>query len=160
MGEAGRPPAGRIAPRVRISASPTASRPPRAWSPRRGRKRLFAILKHLLHARARREPVVILVEDLQWIDGGSAAFLVNLVDALPGTRTLLLVNFRPEYQSAWLTQDYHRQLALEPLGPEAIAEMLRELLGTDPSLAGLAARVRERTGGNPFFIEEVRALVR
>jgi class 3 adenylate cyclase/tetratricopeptide (TPR) repeat protein len=128
--------------------------------PETRQKQLFAIMKHLLHARARREPVVILVEDLQWIDGGSAAFLENLVDVLPGTRTLLLVNFRPEYPAGWLVQPYHRQLALEPLGPEAIGEMLRELLGTDPSLAGLAARVRERTGGNPFFIEEVlQALV-
>jgi adenylate cyclase len=139
---------------------PDREQPAPRMEPEARQKQLFSIMKHLLHARARREPVVILVEDLQWIDGGSAAFLENLVEALPGTRALLLVNFRPEYAAGWLARPYYQQIALEPLGPKAIGEMLRELLGTDPSLAGLAARIRERTGGNPFFIEEVlQALV-
>src|SRR5205823_989530 len=70
------------------------------------------------------------------------------------------VNFRPEYRAAWMQRSYYQQLALLPLDPAAMEEMLRELLGTDPSLADLGERIRERTGGNPFFIEEVvQALV-
>jgi predicted ATPase len=65
------------------------------------------------------------------------------------------VNFRPEYHAAWMQGSYYQQLPLLPLGPEAIAELLRDLLGGDPSLATLGERIRERTGGNPFFIEEV-----
>src|SRR5439155_12248829 len=68
---------------------------------------------------------------------------------------LLVVSFRPEYQAAWMQKSYYQQLPLLPLGPEASTELLRDLLGTDPSLAGLADRIRKRAGGNPFFIEEV-----
>jgi predicted ATPase/DNA-binding IscR family transcriptional regulator len=109
----------------------------------------------LTHARSRREPIVLLFEDLHWWDGGSAAFLENVVESVSTTRTLLLVNFRPEYHAAWMQRSYYQQLPLLPLGPEAIAELLRDLLGTDPSLAGLGDRIRKRTGGNPFFIEEM-----
>jgi adenylate cyclase len=77
-----------------------------------------------------------------------------------GTRTLVIVTFRPEYDAAWMRRSHYQRLALPPLGTEAIADLLADLLGTDPSLAGLGARLRTRTGGNPFFIEEiVQALV-
>jgi predicted ATPase len=67
----------------------------------------------------------------------------------------MLVNFRPEYHAGWMQKSYYQQLPLLPLGPEAIAELLRDLLGGDPSIAVLSDRIRERTAGNPFFIEEV-----
>jgi predicted ATPase len=81
--------------------------------------------------------------------------LENQVEAIAGTRALIVVNFRPEYHAAWMQKSYYHQLPLLPLGPEAITELLRDLLGTDPSLAGLGDRIRKRTGGNPFFIGEV-----
>jgi predicted ATPase len=112
-------------------------------------------LKRLTQAQSRREPTVLLFEDLHWWDGGSEAFLENAVESIFGTRALLLVNFRPEYHAAWMQKSYYQQLPLLPLGPGAIAELLRDLLGIDPSLAKLPDRIRERTGGNPFFIEEV-----
>jgi class 3 adenylate cyclase len=122
--------------------------------------RLFEAMKRLTHARSRREPGVSLFEDLHWIDGASEAFLANLVEAVAGTRTLVVVSFRPEYDAAWMRRSYYRRLALPPLGPEAIVELLADRLGTDPSLAELDERIRARTGGNPFFIEEtVQALV-
>jgi predicted ATPase len=65
------------------------------------------------------------------------------------------VNFRPEYRAGWMQKSYYQQLPLQPLMAESVGEMLRDLLGTDPSLAGLAATIRDRTGGNPFFIEEM-----
>ncbi len=65
------------------------------------------------------------------------------------------MNFRPEYHAAWMQKSWYQQLPLLALGAEATAELLRDLLGSDPALAPLAALVRERTGGNPFFIEEV-----
>ena len=98
---------------------------------------------------------MIFLEDLHWFDGGSEGFLEAIVEALPGTQLLALVNFRPEYHAAWMQKSYYQQLPLLPLGPEAIAELLRDLLGGDPSLGSLGERIRERTGGNPFFIEEV-----
>src|SRR2546428_13694185 len=106
-------------------------------------------------AQSRREPAVQLFEDLHWMDGASEAFLAAMVDVLPETRTLLVVTFRPEYRAPWMESACYQQLSLLPLGPAAIAELLDSLLGRDPSLAGLAERIRERAGGNPFFTEEV-----
>jgi class 3 adenylate cyclase/tetratricopeptide (TPR) repeat protein len=123
-------------------------------------RQLLGVLRRLTEARSRREPAVILFEDLHWIDGGTEIFVANLVETLWETRTLLLVNFRPEYHADWLKKPYCRQLPLLPLGPDVIRELLADLLGAHPSLAGLAERIQERTGGNPFFIEEtVQALV-
>ncbi len=132
---------------------PERSAPP--LDPEARQRQIFAALKRLTHARSRREPNVSVVEDLHWIDGGSEAFLENFVEAIAGTRTLVVVNFRPEYQAAWMRKSYYRQLALLPLGPEVSAELLRDLLGDDPSLDGVAHRIHRRTAGNPFFIEEI-----
>jgi adenylate cyclase len=135
-------------------------RPLRRLDPEVRQQRLFEAMKRLTHARSRREPGVSLIEDLHWIDGASEAFVANLVEAVAGTRTLVVVSFRPEYDVAWMRRSYYQRLALPPLGPEAIAELLADRLGADPSLAGLGDRIRTRTGGNPFFIEEiVQALV-
>jgi len=139
---------------------PDPERPVPRMDPEAHQRQIFAAMRRLTHAQSRREPGVSLIEDLHWIDGGSEAFLADFVETLPATRNLLVVNFRPEYHAGWMQRSYYQQLPLVPLGPAAIAELLRDLLGTDPSLAGLAERIRERTGGNPFFIEEiVQALV-
>jgi adenylate cyclase len=124
-------------------------------SPEGRQQQLFAFVRHLTQARSAHEPAVLFLDDLHWIDPGSDAFLAHSVDAAAPTRTLWLVNFRPEYHAEWMSQSYYQQLPLRPLPPEAITELLSDLLGTDPSVAGLPARIHARTGGNPFFIEEV-----
>jgi class 3 adenylate cyclase/tetratricopeptide (TPR) repeat protein len=134
---------------------PDSQRPAPHIDPEARQRQLVTVAKRLMQAGSRRDPVLLLVEDLHWIDGGSEGFLRALVETLPETRTLFMVNFRPEYDAAWLRQPFCEQLALLPLGAEAITELLTDLLGTHPSVAGLADRIRERTGGNPFFIEEV-----
>src|SRR5262249_43222660 len=116
---------------------------------------LHTVVKRVTQMWGRRQAAVTFLEDLHWFDGASEGFLEPIVEALPGTQGLVLVNFRPGYHAAWMEKSYYQQLPLLPLGPEAIAELLRNLLGTDPSLAPLADPIRERTGGNPFFIEEV-----
>src|SRR5262249_59688454 len=87
--------------------------------------------------------------------GGAARLGGRLVAAVAGPRTLLLVPFRPESQAGWIQNSPSLQLPLLPLGPDASVELLRELLGSDPSVAGLAERIAGRTAGNPFFAEEI-----
>jgi adenylate cyclase len=118
-------------------------------------RQLFAFVRHLLHARSVREPAVILIDDLHWIDPGSDAFVAQVVETVGNTRTLVLVNFRPEYEAAWTRRTNYRQIPLVPLGPEAVTELIVDMLGGDASVAGLPALIRERTGGNPFFTEEI-----
>jgi tetratricopeptide (TPR) repeat protein len=116
---------------------------------------LLATLKRMTLARSRRAPAVILFEDLHWIDDATEAFVENLVDTTDASRTLLVVNFRPEYQTDWMRRSYYQQLALAPLDPRAFEEMLGETLGADPSLGDLVLRIHARSGGNPFFAEEI-----
>jgi len=130
-------------------------RPAPRMDPEARQRRLHGIVKRVIEARSRFETAVILLEDLHWFDAGSEAFVDALVDATAGTRMLTVLNFRPEYQAAWMQRPDYRQLAVAPLDPDAIGRLLGELLGTDASVAGLPATIQERTGGNPFFIEEV-----
>jgi adenylate cyclase len=136
------------------------NRPAPQVDPEARQRQLFGFVRRLVRVQPSREPVVLLVDDLHWIDPGSDAFLAQIVEALSETRTLLLLNFRPEYRADWMGRSSYRELSLEQLGQEAAAELLHHLLGEDPSVAGLHDRIRERAGGNPFFIEEaVQSLV-
>jgi hypothetical protein len=135
-------------------------RPAPAMDPQSRQRQLVSVVKRVTQMWGRRQPAVIFLEDLHWFDGGSEGFLEAIVEALPGTQLLVLVNFRPEYHAAWMQRSYYQQLPLLPLGAEAIAELFTDLLGTDSSLRRLTELIRERTGGNPFFIEEmVQSLV-
>src|SRR5262249_46165479 len=127
-----------------LGAADPADPSPR-MEPEAAQRRLLALMKRGARVRSRREPALLLWEDLHWIDAGSAPFVETLVDAVAGTRTLLMVTFRPEYQAAWMQKSYYLQLPLLPLGQEASGELVRELLGSDPSLAGLTERIAERT---------------
>jgi class 3 adenylate cyclase/tetratricopeptide (TPR) repeat protein len=130
-------------------------RPLPPMDPEARQRRLFAMLERLLIVRSAQAPAAILVEDLHWIDPGSEAFLANLVESMPGTRTFVVATLRPGYSATWRTRSRHEHIELRPLGREAVDELLAGILGTDPSLDGLSDVIRERTGGNPFFVEEV-----
>jgi class 3 adenylate cyclase/tetratricopeptide (TPR) repeat protein len=113
-----------------------------------GLKRILAVGKH-------DRPSIILIEDLHWIDGASDAFVAGLIALLDMTTELVLVNTRPGYRAPWMDASFYSQIDLAPLGPDAIAALLRDLLGADVSVRGLAERIAAETAGNPFFVEEV-----
>ncbi len=139
---------------------PDPNRPAPALNPEARQRQLFGLFRRLVHARSTHQPAVLLWEDLHWMDAASEAYLENLAESIPGTRTLLLVNFRPQYHARWMQKSYYQQLPLLPLGPEAIDELLDHLLGPDPSLGEVRRRLQTRSGGNPFFVEElVQSLV-
>src|SRR5213592_944405 len=128
-------------------AVPDPERPSPRMDPDARQRRLLELTKRLVHAQSARQPGVTLFEDLHWFDPASEAFVANHVEAAPGTRGLALLNFRPDYRAAWMSKSYYRQIALAPLGPEAIDQLPEDLLGPDPSLDGLPDVVRERTAG-------------
>lgn len=129
--------------------------PPLRLDPEARQRQLLAVTRQVIQSAGQDGPTVTLIEDLHWMDAASSEFLEQMVEAREGSRNLLLLNFRPEYQAEWMQKSWYRQIPLTPLGAEAIAELLADLLGHDPSLVALAAKVHERTGGNPFFAEEV-----
>jgi len=104
--------------------------------------------------------IVVVVEDLHWIDAASEEFIEALADAVVGSTTLLVVNFRPGFTAPLMQRAHYRQINMPALAPAQAAQLLRDHLGNDPSLALLSRNIVERAQGNPFFIEElVNALV-
>jgi predicted ATPase len=106
------------------------------------------------------QPLILVFENLHWIDSETQALLDRLVESLPTAQLLLLVNYRPEYQHSWESKTYYVQLRLDPLLPENAMELLRDLLGEEASLGALKQHLIAWTEGNPFFLEEsVQTLV-
>jgi class 3 adenylate cyclase/tetratricopeptide (TPR) repeat protein len=131
-----------------------------ALDPPQRRLRIIDGVKRLLLRQSQVQPLVVVVENLHWINTETQALLDSLVESLPGAHLLLVVNYRPEYQHGWGSKSYYTQLRLDPLPPESAAELLRPLLGDDASLTSLKRLLIEWTAGNPFFLEEsVRTLV-
>jgi class 3 adenylate cyclase/tetratricopeptide (TPR) repeat protein len=128
--------------------------------PPQRRQRILTALKRVLLRESQVQPVLLVFEDLHWIDSETQALLDSLVESLPTARLLLLVNYRPDYQHGWGRKTYYLQLRLDPLPVASADELLQALLGDDPSVAPLKRLLIVRTDGNPFFLEEsVRTLV-
>jgi class 3 adenylate cyclase/tetratricopeptide (TPR) repeat protein len=122
-------------------------------------QRTVEAVKSLLLRESQVQPLLLVLEDLHWIDSATQALLDSLVESLPASRMLLLVNYRSEYQHAWAGKTYYSQLRLDPLPPETAEGMLDSLIGPGPELAPLKILLIDRTQGNPFFLEEmVRSL--
>ena len=128
--------------------------------PPQRRLRTLDAVKRLLLRESHVQPLVVIFEDLHWIDGETQAVLERLIESLPTAPMLLLVNYRPEYQHLWGSKTYYRQLRLDALPTAGAEELLEAQLGSDPSLAALKRLLITRTEGNPFFLEEsVRTLI-
>ena len=124
------------------------------------RLRLLEAVRRVARAVASARPSVVVLEDLHWLDPASEPFIEALADGVAGTKTLLLVNFRPGYRASWMERSFYEQISLVPLAVGALGAMLDQLLGDDASLQRLRQRLIERAAGNPFFAEElVRALI-
>lgn len=125
------------------------------------RRRSLAVnaAARLLLAAAERDPLVIVCDDLQWIDPESHDVLDAVVEALPGTRLLLIATYRTAYRHTWRGSGL-TEMHVAPLSAESAEAMLDDLLGTSSSLARARTEIVTKTGGNPFYLEEsVRALV-
>jgi class 3 adenylate cyclase/tetratricopeptide (TPR) repeat protein len=116
-------------------------------------------IRRLLLRESQSQPLLIVLEDLHWVDRETEAILDALADRLAGHRVGLLVNCRPEYPLPWGSKTSFTQIRLEPLDQAGAGELLAALLGADPALRPLAEALFKQTGGNPYFIEEsVRTL--
>ena len=115
----------------------------------------FEAIKRLFFREARRQPVILIIEDLHWLDAYSQEFLESLVESLAEVRLLLLMNWRPEYEHTWTDETHFALLRLDPLDELQGRELLDAILGLDVALEPLKDLVLARTKGNPFFLEEV-----
>jgi tetratricopeptide (TPR) repeat protein len=131
-----------------------------ALDPSQRRQQLLDAIKRLLVRESQIQRILLVAENLHWIDGETQALLDMLVEGLATARLLLLVTYRPEYHHGWTSKTYYTQLRLDPLPPGPAQELLNSLLGDDVSLVPLMQNLLQRTEGNPFFLEEsVQTLV-
>ena len=115
------------------------------------RRRLTNLLGTALLARG---PALYIIEDAHWIDAVSESMLTDFISVVPGTHALVLITYRTEYRGPLQAEDT-MTLSLAPLDASHASALTAELLGSDPSVARLAAQVAERGAGNPFFTEEI-----
>ncbi len=121
--------------------------------PEARRRRLTALINTATLART--EPALFIIEDAHWIDAASESMLADFLTVVPRTLTMVLITSRPEYQGALTRLGGAHAIALAPLSNSDTSELIAELLGSDPSVAELAAIIVERAAGNPFFAEEM-----
>lgn len=119
------------------------------------RQRTLNAIKRIVLSESLKQPVVVVLEDLHWIDEETQVFLNLLPESIGNSKVLLLVNHRPEYVHQWSNKTYYTQINLDPLGKESAEEMLSTLLGDGNELIPLKRLIIERTEGIPFFMEEI-----
>jgi class 3 adenylate cyclase/tetratricopeptide (TPR) repeat protein len=124
------------------------------------RNRVHHALDRLLDALALQAPLVLVVEDLQWVDRETLGYLDRLTLTLSGRHLTLLTTARPGFTPPWSGRSGCLVVPLEPMGEDAITAVVDAIMGRDPSLDALKRELARRVAGNPFFAEEsVRELV-
>ena len=128
-------------------------RPPPTIRPDARRRRLSALINSV--SLTRTQPVLYVIEDAHWIDEVSESMLAEFLNVIPQTPSLVLITYRPDYRGVLANVPGAQTISLAPLSDSETAALLDELLGTDPSVAGIKALVAQRAGGNPFFAQEM-----
>jgi class 3 adenylate cyclase len=119
------------------------------------KRRTLEAIKRIVLRESLNQPLMVIFEDLHWIDEQTQELLNLLADSIGTTKILLLVNYRPEYSDQWGSKTYYTQLRLDPLCREGAHEMLTAMVGDGKEVRSLKGLIIERTGGNPFFMEEI-----
>ncbi|HTS93688.1 MAG TPA: adenylate/guanylate cyclase domain-containing protein [Stellaceae bacterium] len=122
--------------------------------PQMRRQHLVAAIPSLLLSMCRVQPLIVIVEDLHWVDTETQSVIDQLVEGLPRVPILCIVSYRPEYRDEWSGKSYYRHIRLVELHEEAAAELLKSLIGTDAKLSQLQQILLDHTEANPFFLEE------
>jgi class 3 adenylate cyclase/tetratricopeptide (TPR) repeat protein len=117
------------------------------------RRRLTALINTAQLART--EPALFVIEDVHWIDDVSESMLAEFVTAVARTPAVILITYRPEYRGPLSTATAARTISLAPLTDSESSTLIGELLGTDPTVEGIAELIAQRAAGNPFFAEEI-----
>jgi class 3 adenylate cyclase len=124
-------------------------------SPETLKAKTFEALRQIWLHRGQQHPLVLVVEDLHWIDPSSEAFLTRLVDGIAGAPILVLATYRPGYRPPWLEKSYATQLTLQPLSSQESLQIIRTVLQTETVPDSLTQAILAKAQGNPFFLEEI-----
>jgi len=144
-----------VAPILSLFIALPEDEPFRALDARERRRRVLDALTRLLLKESDRQPLLLVFENLQWIDAETKGLLDGLLERVLTARLLLLVNYRPEFEHDWRSRPGFSEVPIAPLSPASADELLKTLLGPDRALAPLRQLLIERSQGNPFFLEEI-----
>jgi DNA-binding winged helix-turn-helix (wHTH) protein/class 3 adenylate cyclase/tetratricopeptide (TPR) repeat protein len=145
---------------LQLLGSPTTVEPLAQLTPEVIKERTFATLRQVQLRSSQQQPLLLVVENLHWIDPTSEAYLGSLVEQLAGAPLLLLTTYRPGYRPLWMDKSYATQLTLPPLTREESATVVRTVLPPERSGGPLTQRVLARAAGNPLFLKELAHAVR
>src|SRR4029453_1063551 len=124
------------------------------------RSRTLEAIRQLIIQGSRRRPLVLVLEDLHWIDRTSEEYVQALVESLTGSAIMFIATYRPGYRPGWMDKSYVTQIALQPLTEDESRSVVRSVLGTKPVSDSLARQVLHKAEGNPFFLEELAGAIR
>lgn len=135
--------------------------PPPPMDSEAKQRQLYELVHRVIRAQDVQDQVTVtLIDDLHWVDAGSDGFVNQLVSAVAGRRSLIVLNFRPEYVVAFGAKAHYQQLPLVPLGDAPLRELIADLIGRDELVREFSSRIIEWTTGNPFYTEElINALI-
>jgi class 3 adenylate cyclase/tetratricopeptide (TPR) repeat protein len=133
--------------------------PPLMLAPEQRRRRLLATLADWLFSATRNQPLVLVVEDLHWLDPSSLELLHTLAEQGAGLPLLLLCTARPEFHPQWPARSHHIQIALGKLGPDEMRALVSGLEGEEALDAGAVEAIVDRADGIPLFAEALARLV-
>jgi len=122
--------------------------------PQTKKDKTFEALRNILIRQSRERPVVLIIEDLHWIDNTTQEFTNYLIDWIPGSRILLLLLYRPEYTHQWGSKSFYTKIGLDQLGPEFSLELIRAILQESDAAEDLKELIVSKAAGNPLFMEE------
>jgi tetratricopeptide (TPR) repeat protein len=112
-------------------------------------------LRQMTLGASRQQPMLVVIEDLHWIDHASEDLVASMVGGLPGAAVLLVVTYRPGYEPPWINKSFATQLSLPPLSNEDSLKVAQSVLPGAPLPDAVAEVILRRAEGNPFFLEEL-----
>ena len=124
-------------------------------APQQRRQKTLEALTTQLELLSRSNPVLMIFEDVHWLDPTTLEVLGRTVDRLKTLRVLLIITYRPEFEPPWVGRPYVSALSLNRLGEREIAAMIDRVTGNKPLFATVRQDIIERTDGIPLFVEEI-----
>ncbi len=146
--------AGGIAPLRELLTQNSGDESYEALDPRQKREKTFEALRELFITESRKKPLILVFEDVHWIDKTSEEFLDYLIGWIAKTRIMLVILYRSEYLHPWGSKSYYTKIGLTQLRSTSSAQMLTALLGNGPISSEIKALILNRSSGNPLFMEE------
>jgi len=124
------------------------------------RARTFDAIRQLTLQGSQRRPIVLVLEDLHWIDNSSEEVVSSMVGSLAGAAIMFVATYRPGYRPLWMDRSYSTQIAIQPLSEDESRSVMRAALRTKEVSEAVARQILAKAEGNPFFLEELAGAVR